>query len=206
MLKIYGGSTFNATKVLFTALELGLEFDYVHLDFSKGEHKSPAHLARHPLGKVPALEHDGRYLFESGSLCRYLANISGQTLYSAEPYRAAEIDQMIDFNCHHVGRWLAVYFYQEIILKTYFQKPADPVAIKEAEGFLAQYLPFIEKTLENTPFLCGSDLTLADTVTYPYFHAAEKTSADLSVYPSITRWMNAVGSRPAFTKALELMK
>ena len=129
MLKIYGGATFNATKVLFTALELGVDFAYVHLDFAKGEHKSPEHLARHPLGKVPAIEHDGRYLFESASLCRYLSNISQQALYSSEPFRAAEIDQMIDFNCHHVGRWLAVYFYQELILKTYFNKPADPVAI-----------------------------------------------------------------------------
>lgn len=205
MLKIYGGATFNATKVLFTALELGIDFEYVHLDFAKGEHKSEAHLSRHPLGKVPAIEHDGRYLFESASLCRYLSNLNKQVLYSSEPFRAAEIDQMIDFNCHHVGRWLAVYFYQELILKTYFNKPADPKAIKEAEGFLEQYLPFIEKTLAKSLYLCGDELTLADTVTFPYFQASQKTSVDLSRYPSIARWMKELALRPAFAKAQALM-
>ncbi|MDX1492006.1 MAG: glutathione S-transferase family protein [Pseudohongiellaceae bacterium] len=205
MLKIYGGSTFNATKVLFTALELGLDFEYIHLDFAKGEHKSEEHLSRHPLGKVPALEHNGKYLFESASLCRYLSNISGQKLYSADPYRAAEIDQMVDFNCHHVGRWLAVYFYQEVILKMYFKKDADPVAIKEAKGFLDQYLPFIDQTLATNKFLCGKELTIADTVTYPYFSAAQQTTADLSAYANIGRWMAELSERPAYQAAVSKM-
>ncbi len=205
MLKIYGASTFNATKVLFTAEELGLSYDYIHLDFTKGDHKSAAHLARHPLGKVPAIEHDGRYLFESASLCRYLANISGKKLYSADAYEAAQIDQMIDLTCHHAGRWLAVFFYQEIVMMKYYKKEADEKAIAEAQGFLDQQLPFLENTLAANEFLCGKHLTIADTVALPYFHACKSTSVSLAAYPALRRWIEEVSRRPSFQRALAKM-
>ena len=205
MLRIYGASTYNATKVLFTAEELGLEYEYVHLDFAAGEHKSKEHLTRHPLGKVPAIEHNGHYLYESASLCRYLANISGQRLYSAEPLRAAEIDQMVDLVCHHAGRWLAVYFYQEVVMKRYYKKAPDEKAIAEATGFLDQQLPFLEKVLADNPFLCGKELTIADTVAFPVFQVCQSTSVDLSPYPSIQRWETELGGRAAFKRALAKM-
>lgn len=206
MLKIYGASTYNATKVLFTAEELGLQYEYVHLDFTAGEHKSKEHLARHPLGKVPAIEHNGHYLYESASLCRYLANISGQRLYSAQPLRAAEIDQMVDLMCHHAGRWLAVYFYQEVVMERYYKKSPDEKAIAEAKGFLDQQLPFLEKVLSESPFLCGNELTIADTVAFPVFQVCQSTSVDISPYPSIQRWEADLGGREAFKRALAKMQ
>lgn len=205
MVTIYGGSTYNATKVLFTAEELGVPYDYVHLNFAAGEHKSAAHLARHPLGKIPAIEHNGEYLYESASLCRYLANISDKRLYSADAVKAAKIDQMVDMICHHVGRWLAVYFYQEIVMMKYYKKEPDEKAIAEAKGFLEQQLPFIESTLAANRFLCGSEITLADTIALPYFHALEPTSLKFDAYPSIQRWYAEMKARPAFLRALAKM-
>ena len=85
MLTIYGGSTYNATKVLFTAEELGVPYEYVHLNFVAGEHKSPAHLARHPLGKIPALERDdGPALYDSRVICRFLDDRAAANLYPAQ--------------------------------------------------------------------------------------------------------------------------
>jgi glutathione S-transferase len=205
MLTIYGGSTYNATKVLFTAEELGVPYEYVHLNFATGEHKSPAHLARHPLGKIPAIDHDGHYLYESASLCRYLANISDKRLYSAEPLGAARIDQMVDMICHHVGRWLAVYFYQEVVMMKYYKKAPDEKAIAEAHGFLEQQLPFVNQTLQDNRFLCGSEITLADTIALPYFHALEATSLKLDAWPAIARWYAELKSRPSFQRALAKM-
>ncbi len=205
MVKIYGGSTYNATKVLFTAEELGTPYEYIHLNFVKGEHKSPEHLARHPLGKVPAIEHNGHFLFESASLCRYLANINNKKLYSADPLRAAEIDQMVDMICHHVGRWLGVYFYQEVVLKKYYNKPPEEKAIAEARGFLDQQLPFLDKTLAASKYLCGEEITFADTIALPYFHAQEVTSVSFEAYPSIKRWYADMKERPAFHRALARM-
>lgn len=205
MLKIYGASTFNATKVLFTAEELGLEYEYVHLDFAKAEHKSAAHLARHPLGKVPALEHNGNHLYESAAMCRYLSNIADKKLYAADPVQAAQIDQMIDLMCHHIGKWLAVYFYQEVVMMKYYKKEPDEDAVAEAKGFLDQQLAYLEKTLAENRYLCGEALTIADTIALPYFHACQSTSVRLDDYPAIRRWLSDGVARPAFLRACALM-
>ena len=44
MLKIYGNKTFNAVKAVLTAEELGIDYEYVLVDFKAGEHKSKEYL------------------------------------------------------------------------------------------------------------------------------------------------------------------
>ena len=62
MYNIHGFNlSFNTWKVLYVAEELGVEYEYTALDPMKGEHKSAEHMKRHPLGKTPTLDHDGRY-------------------------------------------------------------------------------------------------------------------------------------------------
>lgn len=199
MFTIYGYNSFNGIKVLLTAEELGLEYDYVHVELSKGEQKTPDHLKRHPYGKIPALEHDGHRLVESASICRYLANINDHRLYSADPLRAAQIDQTVDMMVQHVGRWLGVYFWQEVICKHFFKKEPDAALIAEAEGFLKLHLPYFDAVLAENVFLCGDEVTIADTIAYAYFQIHEKTSVDLSAYVNIMRWYGEFSERPSVT-------
>lgn len=199
MFTIYGYNTFNPIKVLLTAEELGLDYDYVNVELGKGENKAPDYLARHPLGKVPALDHDGRVLVESGAICRYLANISDHRLYSADPLQAARIDAMVDTTVLHVGRWLAVYFWEEIICRTFFKREPNADAIEEAAGFLKNQLPYLDQVLGQGTYLCGEDVTIADTIAYAYFQIQEKTSIDLAPYPNIQRWYGEFSERPSVT-------
>ena len=81
-MKIYGTYlSAPANKVRLTASALGLDVEYHNLDLTKGEHKSPEYLEVNPLGKVPAIDDDGFYLFESNAICRYMANKSDSDLY-----------------------------------------------------------------------------------------------------------------------------
>lgn len=205
MFTIYGYNSFNGIKVLLTAEELGMDYNYVHIELGKGEQKKPEHLARHPLGKIPALEHDGQLLFESAAICRYLARVHDNRLYSADLLAAARIDQTMDVVVHHVGRWLGVYFWQEVICKNFFKKEPDAAAIAEAEGFLKAHLPYIDGLLADQPFLCGRDVTIADTLSYAYFQVQEQTSVDLSAYSNIQRWYGEFSERPSVTAVKDLI-
>src|SRR5260221_13725528 len=40
-----------------------------------GTFRSPEHLARHPFGRVPVLEHNGLSLYESQAILRYLDRV-----------------------------------------------------------------------------------------------------------------------------------
>ena len=49
---------------------------YEAVRVAREERRSPEHLARHPLGRVPALQlDDGTYLFESAAICLHLADL-----------------------------------------------------------------------------------------------------------------------------------
>lgn len=203
MFTIYGYNTFNPIKVLLTAEELGLDYHYVNVELGKGENKTPEFLAKHPLGKVPVLDHDGQILLESGAICRYLATINGHRLYSADPLQAARIDAMVDTAVLHVGRWIAVYFWEEIICQTFFKREPNAAAIDEAAGFLKNQLPYLDQVLGQGSFLCGDEVTIADTIAYSHLQIQEKTSVDLSPYANIQRWYGEFSERPSVTAVKE---
>lgn len=72
VLKLYG-SAMSTSRVLMTILEKELPYEFILVDISKGEHKSEDFKQKQPFGKVPALEDDGFWIFESRAICKYLA-------------------------------------------------------------------------------------------------------------------------------------
>ncbi len=203
MLKIYGAKTFNAVKAVLTTEECGMEYEYINMDFTKGDHKSPDYMKIHPLGKIPAMEDDGHPIFESNNMCRYIANKSGRKLYSADPLEAARIDQIVDFIGYHVGKWISVYFFQEIVMKKFRGADPDAAAIEEAAGFLKEQLPYLDGLLADHKFLCGRDITIADTVAFAMFMTHEYTTFDIVDYENIRRWYDMMKVRPSYAATMK---
>ncbi|MFM9983020.1 MAG: glutathione S-transferase family protein, partial [Burkholderiales bacterium] len=55
--------------------EKGLAYEGHVIDLAKMEHHSPEYLKINPNGVIPALIHDGRPLYESGTICEYLDEV-----------------------------------------------------------------------------------------------------------------------------------
>jgi glutathione S-transferase len=205
MLIIYGGPTFNATKVVLTAEEGGVKYDYVSLDLSGGEHKTPEHMSRHALGKIPAIEHNGRALFESCAICRYLAQAFETNLYAGDVFQKGIIDQWVDLMNSHVGRWLGVVFFEEFIKPNFLKQESAQAALDEAKGFLDAQLPAIDEQLANNAYLAGDSLSIADTIAFSFFQTQELTSVDTSPYANIDSWYKEFKLRPSVARANELI-
>lgn len=203
MLKIYGAKTFNAVKAVLTAEECGADYEYIEMDFTKGDHKKPDYMKIHPLGKIPAMEHNGNPIFESNNMCRYIANISGKRLYSDDPLQASRIDQMVDLIGYHVGRWITVYFFQEIVKRVFRGEEPDAAAIEEAAGFLAEQLPYLDGILADNEFLCGNEVTIGDCVAFAMIMTSEHTSFSIDSYTNITRWYNQMKARPSYAAMMK---
>lgn len=65
----------NGWKVAIVLQELGLTYDSIYLDFSKGEHKQPEHTKYNPNGRIPTLiDHQNKdiAIWESNSALLYL--------------------------------------------------------------------------------------------------------------------------------------
>ena len=55
--------------------ELGADYQMHLLDMKAGEQRQPAYLAINPMGKVPAIRHDGMLITEQVAIFIYLADL-----------------------------------------------------------------------------------------------------------------------------------
>ncbi|WP_235040727.1 glutathione S-transferase family protein [Vreelandella profundi] len=98
MITLYSFPKSRSLRVSWALEELGVEYQCQHIALDKGEGQTAEHLARHPDGKVPALEDGDVHLFESVPICRYLAETySNGTLLPDDPAARAQVDQWLSF-------------------------------------------------------------------------------------------------------------
>ena len=180
----------NCYKVGLAASILGLGHDWVQIDILGGDTRKAEFLRRNPNGKIPLLElDDGRWLAESNAILNYLAE--GSPLLPAERYQRALVLQWQFFEQYSHEPYIAV---ARFIAK-YLGLPEDrreEFQAKQAGGHRA--LQVMEGQLAGTPFLTGSDMTIADISLYGYTHVAGEGGFDLTCYPAVGAWLHRIES------------
>ena len=92
----FDGSTYVRTVKMLLAEKKFTDFEQVPLNVLSGEPRKPEHLARHPFGKVPVLDHDGIRILETSAIVRYLNDVlPGTSLVPATPKNRARMDMVI---------------------------------------------------------------------------------------------------------------
>jgi len=92
----FDGSTYVRTVKMLLAEKQFSDFKQVPLNVLTGEPRQAEHLARHPFGKVPVLEHDGLRIVETAAIARYLNDVlPGPSLIPATPQARARMDMVI---------------------------------------------------------------------------------------------------------------
>ncbi len=205
MYKIHGlAFSSNTTKVIYVAEELGVSYEYREISVQSGENKSPEHLARHPLGKMPTLTHDGRHLFESGAICRYLASIERSELYpTADHYERCRIDQWMDFFSIHTGRWFNTLMFERVYREKFGMGATNKETEQEALQFIEQQLAVVDNELRTRPYLHGESKTIADLFAYAYAETTERSEFSLAPYPNVSRWYDGIKTSAAVQRGHE---
>lgn len=196
MVRIYGLITPTVLKTLLTAEELSVYYEHVPVNLLKGEQHAATHRERHPFGMVPVLEHEGRYLWESDAISRYLANLTENTLYPRDVWQRAVVDQWMQFASNHVGRQTSMVYFQRCMTPAFGRTP-DETKIAEAEELLKKHLPILETHLSRNAYLTGETLSLADIALFALTSPRKKAGLDFSIYPNLTRFCEAIGQRPS---------
>lgn len=96
--RLYGVQDFANLAVHVALEEAGVPHEVVFLDLDAGDLKSPAHLARHPLGLVPALETQDGMMFETGACLLYLGERHGLSPAPGSAERAAFLTWFVFVN------------------------------------------------------------------------------------------------------------
>ena len=205
-LKLYGvpGSPYvQAARLGLT--EKGIDFEMVPVP--PPALKQPEHLARHPFGKMPAIDHDGFALYETQAILRYVDQaFPGPQLEPATPQETARMNQIIGIvDCYLCRAWSADIAFERLVAPNVFGRPADEARIEAALPQARVCAEALEAIIAG-PYLTGDDLTLADihlAPHYNYFRHAPEGEAILAGKTRLARWFAHVCERES-VKALLL--
>src|SRR3989440_328390 len=103
MLKFYFNAAPNPNKVALFLEESGLPFEPVPVDTRKGDQFKPEFLKVNPNGKVPAIDDDGVFVFDSNAILLYLAEKTGKFLAPNTPASRAQVLSWLMFVATGVG-------------------------------------------------------------------------------------------------------
>jgi glutathione S-transferase len=182
--KIYGNSgSGNCLKVKWTADMLGLPYTWQEVDSVGGETRTPAYLAKFPLGQVPAVEFDdGRRLAQSNAIIRYLA--AGSTLLPADPFLAAKVDEWLFWEQYSHEPYIAVCRYQ-MVFKGLPAEAREGWRVERGEAAL----DVLQQHLAQREWLVGDAMTIADIALLAYSRVAHEGGFDLSSRPHLRAWI-----------------
>jgi glutathione S-transferase len=181
--------------------ELGREYELVPVSLGAGEHKTPEHLARQPFGKVPALEDGDLTLFESRTICRYLAK--GTPLAGGEDaHKAALVDNWLEVEGHNYGPPVGAVVYEKVFRQMFGGEPDESIIDKNLSQ-LERVLDVYESRLRDHKYLAGDELSIADLSHLPYtVYLIEKGGVvePFENRPNVWRWLTSLRELPSWQR------
>ena len=197
MLKILGRPTSsNVQKVLWGAVELGVDFERSDIGGPFGGNDQPEYLALNPNGLVPTIIDGDTVLWESNSCLRYLAAIHDPGgLWPSEPRVRANAERWMDWQISTLSPTMAVVF-RGLVRTPPEQR--DPATIAAARDRLAALFGILDAALAGHPFIAGRSLSVGDIpvgiAAYRWYHLDIKRED----YVNLARWYDRLTERPGY--------
>lgn len=198
---LYGADYSVYVRIARMALEeKSVGYDLVPVDVFAADGVPAWYLAHHPFGRIPAFEHGGFRLFETGAITRYVDEaFDGPALQPADVRGRAIMNQIIGT--------LDAYGYRAMVWDVAVERleKAEPdeqligKGLRQA-GTVLEVLTALKK---EGPWLLGDQLTLADLHAAPivaYFLKVAEGRDLLARYSEIRDWYARIAARPSFAR------
>ena len=192
-MKLYGFPPTRSIRVLWMLQELGLDFEYIQVDPTKGEHRRPEFLTVNPAGKLPVLVDDDFVLTESVAIVLYLAEKYPQKgLLPTDPRARAEVYRWLLFTATELEQ--PVWRIQRHTHGYSIEKRLAAEILLARQDFL-DMAAVMEKHLETRTVLVGESVTVADFITAYTLDMASMVHL-LEDMPNLSAYMERMYARP----------
>jgi len=205
---LYGLTRSVYTRISRLALEeKGVGYTLEAVEIFGPDGAPQEHLVRHPFGRIPALEHAGFVLYETGAITRYIDEaFAGPRLQPADVVARAQMNQVIGI--------VDAYAYRPMIWRVFINRvsmpregrAADEAAISAAMPGIRTVLRALESILGARQFFAGEQLSLADLHVAPvlmYFHLTVEGRRMIAEHPRLEAWLAGMkGRRSQMTKSV----
>lgn len=206
----------NVVRLILTHKDIDFRFHD-----TEDEMYTPEHLARHPFGRVPVLQHNDFMLYETRAIAAYIDDaFPAAALTPADLRLRARMNQWIGNLDSYFYPWLIYHIAHERGVFPQLGIPGDERIVAHALPHAEQALQVMDRELsDGRPFIVGEELTLADffllptifsfgllpegKALYPRFPNLRAWDARMSALPSVIRFHATLPPRDPIQHARE---
>src|SRR6266571_1445900 len=199
-MKLYGfPPSPNTWKVRAVAAHLELPLELELVDLTKGQSRTPEHLALNPTGRTPVLVDGDLTLWESCAIMQYLADREPNPLWPKDAKIRADIMRWQSWQLAH---WSAEgcqpLIFERLVKKILNLGAPDAAVVAKGTECFDREARVLDAHLGKQPYLVGREPTLAEfAVAAPLFYAKE-AELPLAPYAHIRDWFDRVSGLPAW--------
>lgn len=198
MLRILGKPvSINVRKVLWLCEELALPYELEPWGAGYRDTDTPEFRALNPNAMVPVIVDGDAVLWESNTICRYLAGRRGRDdLLPREPLARARVEQWMDWQGGDLNNsWR----YAFMSLVRHSPAHQDPAALAAGVAGWNRHMAILEAQLERAgDFATGPVFTLADIVLGLSVHRWAMAPMARPELPRVQAYYDRLALRPGF--------
>ncbi|SEM51512.1 glutathione S-transferase [Stigmatella aurantiaca] len=202
MLTVHHLGRSQSERIVWLCEELGLDYELKRYQRRADNRLAPPeYKALHPMGTAPILTDGGLVLGESGAICEYLIQTYGDGRLAVKRGEPGFVGYLYWF--HFANGTL-----QPAVLQVRYLERADPsdknALLQAAKDRFGLVFSTLEKRLGEEPYLAGEELTAADIMTVFSLTTMRLFKPyDLSPWPNILAYLQRIGARPAYRRAMQ---
>lgn len=203
MIDLHYSATPNGQKIAIVLEEIGEPYRVIPYDIFNGDQLTAEFGRINPNHKLPAIVDTAPAgggepitVFESGAILQYLAEKSGRFLPPSGAERATTLS-WLTWQVAGLGPMggQASHFLR-------YAPAGQDYAIERYTRELKRLQTVLEGRLAKTPYVAGSDYSIADMAIWPGRAAAFVMGISLDDWPATHSWFERVRERPAVTRAM----
>jgi glutathione S-transferase len=202
-LRIWGRmSSINVKKVVWTAQELGLDFQRTEAGGVHGVVKTPEYLRLNANALVPVIEDDGYVLWESNVIVRYLtAKHSMGQMYPTDLQQRFDAERWMDWQQTTVNPASRPGFWQ--LIRTPLEQ-RNAQAIADSNVAVELLMTTLDTHLASRRFMLGEHFSMADIPLGCEVHRWFGLPQLREKRPNVERWFAELRARPASQGVLDM--
>jgi glutathione S-transferase len=174
--------------------EIGEPYELTVMSWEQGSGEE--HRARHPLARVPVLQLDDGYVFESAAICLHLA----------DRYPDAGLIGALGTHARALAYQWSIFAPAELeppLIEAAIFREADPERAGKARGRFSNAANAVAQSLDDTDYLVEGQFGVADVLVSTALSFAKRAKFPEPLPPALEDYLTRLFERPAYQRALE---
>lgn len=174
--------------------EIGAPYELTIMNWEQGSGQE--HRARQPLGRVPVVQFDDGYVFESAAICLQLADLYPE---------AGLIDGLGSYARALAYQW-SIFAPAELeppLIEAAIFREAQPERAEKARGRFFKAANAVAEALDDGGYLVEGRFGVADVLVSTALSFAKRAKFPEPFTPGLDDYLTRLFERPAYQRALE---